>query len=111
MEYKISEYEEKMGEFTMPEGSIERLSALTIEEQAKLFRADYGRYQVQLHESRDIASLIVKDGIIVGAMVNDWANSNVPCFIGKKVCTWDAEDNNGAGYKSRTEYLWFEYVG
>ena len=111
MEYKIREYEEKMGEFTMPEGAIERLSGLPIEEQAKLFRADMGRYQLEIEKASDIEELIVKDGIIIGAMVSDWSNYPTPCFINKSVCTWDAEDNNGAGYKTRTEYLWFEYIG
>ena len=111
MNVEIIEYNEKMGEFTMPEGAVEKLRALTIEEQAKLFRADMGRYSLALEESSDIKGLIVKDGIIVGATVSDWANYPTPCFIGKKVCTLDAEDNNGAGYKTRTEYLWFEYVG
>ena len=111
MAFEIREYDEKMGEFTLPEGAAEKLRSLPIEQQAKLFRASYGYSDIELEKAGDIKALIVKDGIIVGAMVSDWANYPTPCFIGKKVCTWDAEDNNGAGYKTRTEYLWFDFVG
>ena len=105
----ITPYDSSLGEPSMPDGAESILSALPIEEQVKLFSVSinsslgYVR-EVALTACPDFKSLIVKDGIVVGAMINDAGCIHVPCYIGKTICTWDAEDNNGAGYKSRTDY-------
>ncbi len=105
MEFITREYEETMGAYSLPDGLKEKLSGLAIEEQAKFFCASYGYRDIPLERVSDVKELIIKDGVIIGAMVSDWANYPTPCFLGQSICTWDAEDNNGAGYKTRTEYL------
>ena len=54
---------------------------------------------------------VILDGdTVVGVMLSDWACHPTPCFPGDSVCTWDAEDNNGAGYKTREEYRYLACV-
>ena len=105
MKFITREYEETMGVYSLPEGLREKLSGLSIEKQAEFFCAGNGYRDIPLESATDIKELIIKDGVIVGAMVSDWANYPTPCFLGQTICTWDTEDNNGAGYKTRTEHL------
>ena len=48
--------------------------------------------------------------LLVGAMILDDCNREVPCFAEECVCTYYAEDNNGAGYKIREDYLYLVCV-
>ena len=105
---KIVEHTKELGEFTMPNGAVELLKGKTIEEQMKFFAIQqysttHPCFNSSLTDSSDVKGLIVKDGVIVGVMINDWCSTDVPCYIGKYVCTWDASDNNGAGYKTRED--------
>ena len=105
---KVIEHTEKLGSYTMPNGAEELLKGKTIEEQMKFFAikqysTSHLCFDNTLTNSSDVKGLIVKDGIIVGVMVNDWACSDVPCYVNQCVCTWDASDNNGAGYKTRED--------
>ena len=102
--FKTVEYNEKFGEYSMPEGAIERLRGLSIDEQANYFYTVTIVNHIPLDKNSDVKALIVDDGIVVGVMLSDWSSYPTPCFVGKSVCTWDSEDNNGAGYKCRTEY-------
>jgi hypothetical protein len=94
----------------MPEGAQERLRALPIEEQMQLFCVSYCSSHIALERCSDFKGVIVDDGIIVGVLLSDFACQPTPCFIGEAVCTWDSEDNNGAGYKTRTEYTRLIYL-
>lgn len=104
-ELKIVEYKETLGNFSLPEGVFETLKGLPIEKQIEFFIARVnGFIDLPLDRCLDVDSVIVKDGIIIGVMMRNDINVLQPCYIGDCVCTWDSEDNNGAGYKSRTEY-------
>ena len=104
-------YEESMGAYTMPEGAEERLRALSVSEQIKLFGVSYYSSHIPLEKCSDFKGVIVHNGIIVGVLFSDFACYPTPCFINESVCTWDAEDNNGAGYKTRTEYTKLLFLG
>lgn len=104
MKFKIVNYEEKFGEYEMPDGAVELLKTLPIEKQAEYFYTVTIVNPIPLDKNSDVKALIVDNGIIVGIMIADWSNYPTPCFINDSVCTWDSEDNNGAGYKCRTEY-------
>ena len=108
--FKTVEYNEKFGEYSMPEGAIERLRGLSIDEQANYFYTVTIINHIPLDKNSDVKSLIVNNGIIVGIMISNCIGEPTPCFIGESICTWDAEDNNGAGYKCREEYttLYFD---
>ena len=106
---KTVPYEKKFGEFEMPAGAEERLRALSLEEQAALFTVHitgtfYTPHDLSLFEASDVKAVIVRDGIIVGAMISNAYGQPYPSRIGEEVCTWDASDNNGAGYKCREDY-------
>lgn len=121
---KTINYEEQFGEFKLPEGFEEILKNLTIEEQAERYRTTK-RYSYsmtnwsertieegyrRLEETEDVKSLIIKDGILVGVMIlNDYGREE-PCFAEERVCTYYAEDNNGAGYKTRIDYTYLVCV-
>jgi hypothetical protein len=102
-EWKIVD-QATLGERPIDESIKSVLNGLSIEEQTKYYRTiTYSSY-IELEKSSDVDALIVQDGIIVGVMMIDCANYPTPCYAGETICTWDAEDNNGAGYKTRTEY-------
>ena len=97
-------YTKELGEYTLPDGVKEKLSGLSIEEQSAFFMTRNGGYECLAEKCSDVLSFIVDDGIIVGVMMSNDMCQPTPCYIGEVVCTWDSEDNNGAGYKTRTEY-------
>ena len=103
-ELKITPWSGELGAYTLPAGARERLSPLSLEEQMRLFRTEINGVHVELTRNPDVLSLIVDGGITVGVMLSDDASQPTPCYIGDSVCTWDASDNNGAGYKVRMEY-------
>lgn len=114
-EINTVEYTEKLGDFTMPDGAQDALRALPLEEQMKFFAievtgSNISTYRDSLTSSFDTKSLIVNGGIIVGVMISNEYGISVPCFIGESICTWDSSDNNGAGYKCRTEYAKLLFV-
>ena len=121
---EVVEYEESFGEICFPEGFEERLRGKTLEEQAKCYRTtDCSEYSVSDYKTRtsngyytgleycpDIRALIVKDGILVGVMmVNDDGRMET-CLPGERVCTYYADDNDGAGSKTRIDYTWLVCV-
>lgn len=113
---RIVNYEERFGEITFPQGFAERLAGLTIEEQMACYRTTtYNRFHntgwksrrqdsgySRLDKDSDVTALIVKDGLLVGIMVKNHNNREQACLPEGFVCTYYAEDNNGAGYKSRS---------
>lgn len=117
---KIINYEEEFGKINFPEGFEETLKGLTIEEQMNRYRVtlttvyantnwkqrinswDY----IQLDKVSDVRALIVKNGLVVGAMILGEGNEEVPCLGEGRVCTYYASDNNGAGYKTRIDYTY-----
>lgn len=110
-ELEIVKYTKDLREYSMPEGAAEFLRGLSIEEQMKYFRIletsdspRFADYACTVTQSSNAKSLIVDEDIIVGVMIYDEYGSLCPCYIGERVCTFDSSDNNGAGYKSRTDY-------
>jgi len=116
----IVPYEEKFGTFTFPEGFEETLKGLSVEEQISHYRLSvsrtdamtgwrertHGPWYIRLDQVSDVKALIVKDGLLVGIMLKDFAGREVPCFADERVCTYYDEENNGAGYKTREEYVY-----
>ena len=102
--FNTVKYNESFGEYTMPEGAIECLSGLTINEQANYFYTVTIINPISLDKNSDVKALIVDNDIVVGVMLSNCIGQPTPCFIGQTICTWDSSDNNGAGYKTRTEY-------
>ena len=121
---KIINYEEKFGKYSFPEGFEKRLRGRSVEEQMKFYRTtEYSSYSLtnwsqrttksgyrRLEDTREVKALIVKDGLLVGVMILDDCNREVPCFAEERICTYYAEDNNGAGYKIREDYLYLVCV-
>ena len=118
-------YTPALGKYEMPEGFLELLSGKSIEEQCALYRItgwynlaqnedwqkrDPKAWYMTFKECPDFCGLILDGDTVVGVMLSDWACHPTPCFPGDSVCTWDAEDNNGAGYKTREEYRYLACV-
>lgn len=116
---KIVPYEESFGTFTFPEGFEETLKGLSIEQQMDRYRLTMSRldamtgwreratsrWHIKLQEVKDI-QLIVKDDLLVGILVEDHTKRLVPCFADEGVCTYYDAENNGAGYKTREDYVY-----
>jgi len=117
---KIVAYEERFGEIKLPKGFEETLKGLTIEEQTEYYRTtEFSSYSMtnwsertykgsakRLQSNSDVTALIAKDDIVVGVMILDDCNQEVPCLAEERVCTYYASDNNGAGYKERIDYTY-----
>ena len=117
---KIVDYKDEFGTYTLPEGFAETLRGLTVEEQMTHYRTDYStRYTVtdwrdrtawigygKLENCPDVKALIVHDGILVGVMMLNDCGCESPCFAEEGVCTYYADDNNGAGSKTRIDYTY-----
>lgn len=117
---KVVNYEERFGAVNFPEGFEELLQNRTIEEQMAYYRTTcvstyamtdwkertYRGWAIPLERDRDVTALIVRDGILVGVMMLNDDNIEVPCLAEEQVCTYYASDNNGAGYKERIEYTY-----
>ena len=58
----------------------------------------------------EVAGYIVQDNIVVGVMIKDYRNEEIPCFPEECVCYDYASDNNGAGYKTRESYVYLVCV-
>lgn len=121
---KIINYKEEFGPYTFPEGFEALLNGLPIEKQMTYYRTteyhthsmtNWSQRTVQsgyktLAETRDVTALIVKDGILVGVMMVDDNGQDTPCFSEQRVCTYYADDNNGAGSKCRIDYTYLVCV-
>ena len=121
---QIVNYEERFGAYAFPEGFRAGLEGKPLCEQMKRYRVtrrsrysmtNWGERTAQegvyrLEDSPDVAGLIVSGSLLVGVMIRDFRGVLTPCFAEKTVCTYYAEDNNGAGYKSRQEYTYLVCV-
>lgn len=120
----IVNYEESFGTPNFPEGFLESLCGLSIEEQTERYRvtvetskkntgwkertASFGYFK--LDGISEVKAVIVRDGIVVGAMITDWRGTDIPCFPEECVCYDYDSDNNGAGYKTREGYIYLVCV-
>jgi len=121
---KTVNYEESFGEVKFPEGFEETLKGLPVEEQMRRYRMTRkDNYSVTgwkersfregyflLERTPEVTAIIVRDGIVVGAMVLNHNDRETPCFPEQWICTYYSEDNNGAGYKTRASYLYLACV-
>lgn len=117
---KIVPYEEAFGPYTLPEGFAETLKGLSIEAQMDRYRLSMNRtdamtgwrqrtggmWYVRLDEVRDVRALIVHGDALVGVMLEDYRGVEVPCFADERICTYYDCENNGAGYKTREDYVY-----
>ena len=62
--------------------------------------------EFRLEDCSAVTAAVVKDGKIVGVMMKNDSGREVFCPPEKCICTYYAEDNNGAGYKTREEYTY-----
>lgn len=111
----ITNYEEAFGTYEMPVGAQDTLFGKTVEEQLAFFsvfrtskqiKSPYERIYTSTHSLPDaymVKSVIVREGIVVGVMMENSQDQLVPCFIGQSVCSWDTEDSDGDGYNARTD--------
>ena len=121
---KIVNYEERFGVVHFPEGFEAQLKGRAIQDQMEFYRTSCNtEYEVtgwkkrnhlvsalKLEEDPTVTAIIVRDGIVVGVMVLDDCNREVPCLPEKGVCTYYASDNNGAGSKDRIDYTYLVCV-
>ena len=121
---KYIEYEESFGKFSYPDGFEATLDGLTVEEQLNRFRTTtYTRFANtgwmertidgrgnRVENDGDVRAVVVKDGKIVGVMINDDNGRDVFCSPEDYVCTYYAEDNNGAGSKTRADFTYLVCV-
>lgn len=122
-EYRTEAYQELFGMISFPEGFEDKLrekdpagqmDLYRITNSAVLARTAYGEvtdsksfeYSERLQNYRDLVSLIVKDGIIVGVRIKAWPNETAPLLPYKKICTYYASDNEGSGSNDREDYAW-----
>jgi len=117
---KIVAYEESFGVIRFPDGFEETLQNLPLEEQMARYRTTGFRriaatgwrerrfegITMRLEKDDCVKALIVKDGILVGVMMEDDNGREVPCMPEEGVCTYYGSDNNGAGYKERIDYTY-----
>ncbi len=120
----IIEYNESYGEIKFPEGFKEKLIGKPIEEQMELYRISesicftnlsYGEITSQhitkntykLDEYKNLRSLIVKDGLLVGVAIPSWSDKTSVdfCLPYQRVCTYSACDDDGAGESDRDDYI------
>ncbi len=118
------EYKEEFGELYFPDGFTLKLIGKSLDEQMEYFRLaekmilteySYGEIESQkvqnnlskLNEHKDCKALIVKEGIIVGVMIQTWFSSKkeVPCLPNKKVCTYSASETDGASESERDDFI------
>jgi hypothetical protein len=118
-------YTPEMGAYEFPEGFRELLVGKSIEEQCALYRVtgwanlakneewqsrDPKAWYTPIEEEGEFRGLILEGDLVVGILLSDDTCHPTPCFPGEGVCTWDASDNNGAGYKTRVEYRYLACV-
>ena len=116
----IIAYEEAFGAVSLPEGFEQLLMALPLDRQTGLYRTTR-RYSYsvtgwsertvddgyrRLEDEPAVSALIVKDSIIVGVMMKNHLGYERPCLAERCICTYSASDNNGAGYKTRSDYTY-----
>ena len=118
---KFVEYQESFGEYKYPEGFEETLEGLSVEQQLDRFRTSERSTLghtgwrertvesggVKIGKDSDVRAVVVKDGKIVGLMINNDCGRDVFCGPEERVCTYYADDNNGAGSKTRIDYIYF----
>ena len=121
---KIVQYEEKMGNYTYPEGFKQTLVGLTIEQQMRRFRTTPWSRHHNTHwksrtytgpyryvdEDSNVKAIVIDDGFICGVIITDERGRDLFCMPEDYVCTCYASDNNGAGYKERMDFLHFVCV-
>ena len=110
----IIEYKTSMGTIEMPEETIAKLKGLSIDEQIKFFEIDvyeenesfsYGEsdgkstnsYTTEVEKCRKIEGLIVKDGIIVGAIFCAYNGKPVERLLDEWCLTYYCSDDDGTG--------------
>lgn len=114
---KIIEYNEEYGEIVVPEGFMDELKGLSIEEQMKRYRWVWGENTVDQYpaykEMEHGMSLdsdenpIVKDGIVVGVRyLNSELYPYVFNILPYQHIHFYMSDNNGAGYKESSANMY-----
>lgn len=119
---KIVDYKPNYGVIRFPDGFVEKLQGKAIDEQMKCFRlsmsdtysrSSYGAVTSEnviestysLDEYYRCTGLIVRDEMVVGVMIRDFSEEEVPCLPYCRVTTFYTNDSDGAGYYERDDYV------
>jgi hypothetical protein len=114
------EYQAEFGDIVFPDGFEQKLSGKTIEEQMAFYRIEevcllssysYGELDSrsqrklthELDKCHDVEELIIKNGLLVGVTIRDYANNTQICLPGQYVTTYIAIDDDGVGSESRED--------
>lgn len=104
--------EQKLVELLQNKTVEQQMEHFYITESAKLSRLSYEEVtKGQLTERAtklsdyNIIKLIMKNGIIVGVIVNGYWGIE-PLYVGESVCTYYASDNNGSGSNDREDNIY-----
>ena len=116
------EYDENLhGKLTYPEGFVDLLKGISLEEQMNFFRIGNGLYlkeelskrrKSEYHTSKSIQSenrvqaIIVHDDLIAGVMVKNCYGKIVSCLPEKGFIIRDDSELDGSGYKEFKLYLY-----
>ena len=115
----LVEYSEEMGAVKYPDGFLEKLEGLSIEEQKQFFRLSYSDRWIhtgwseressgfiELDEYWRVKGIIIKEGYIAGVLVKDSWGELRPLLSERGFMVYFDSENNGAGYKETTEYVY-----
>lgn len=120
---KIIELKETLiKEYSFPSELKEKLKGKKIRKQLEHFRCTrsagianitafdkpvHNRYQdlVRIEDLKELLAVVIDDGIVVGIKVKCSGSEEI-CMLDKRICIYFASDNNGAGYKTYSEYLY-----
>ena len=119
----VLKYDKRMGRISYPEGFFDKIKGLSLEDQMDYFRMTYKNHMIHtgwservakqmiaLSESEDVLAIIVNDSYIVGVLVFDAWNNLRALMIEGHITISYSSDNNGAGYKESSEYLYLVCV-
>lgn len=125
MDIPVVDYLEEYGPLEFPDGFLDELRTQPLDEQlcrygitesVQYAKTAYGEvtHSSLLSNKRvklltdypELTSLIVRDGVLVGAMIRSWTGSAAPILPGASVCTYYASDNDGAGTSDREDYAY-----
>ena len=77
----------------------------------KITSEDLHKYAKKLCDYDGVRSLLIKDGILVGAKIEGMWSDEEKLFRGKPVCIYYADDNEGSGTKEREDNAYLMFVG
>lgn len=105
---------------TLSGKTVERqMEYFYVTESRRLYETAYGEITKEMLQERahklcdydGVKTLLVKDGILVGAKIRAWWNDEGSLYRKNPVCTYYACDNEGSGTKEREDYAHLLFAG